>query len=241
MPAELARRRPALGSLLAAGAVWAAAGLLSPDRAAKAAAVQPGQSTGAEARTNANDLAGRIQAHYSTVRDFTADFLLTSTSPLAPKPLMERGSVKVKKPGRMRWLWATADRKEFVADGVQLYSYFPKDRYVMVTPLPKGDQASTALLFLTGRGDLTRDFTSTVAPGAPEAEWWLALAPRTRQTDFTSLTVEVDRASLALRGLIVVDDQGGTSAFRFDRLKENTGLTDREFEFTIPRGVEIRR
>jgi outer membrane lipoprotein-sorting protein len=111
----------------------------------------------------------------------------------------------------------------------------------MVTPLPRGDQASTALLFLTGRGDLTRDFTAAVTPDMPPGEWRVTLTPRTKQTDFTTLTVEVDRASLALRGLVVSDDQGGVSAFRFDHLKENTGVADREFEFTIPRGVEIRR
>ena len=186
------------------------------------------------------DLAARVQAHYAQVRDFTASFTLTQTSSLLPRPTIERGSVKVKKPGRMRWLY-TVDKKEFVADGSMLYSFFPRDKYVNVNPLPKGDDASTALLFLTGRGDLARDFTSSLDGDQPAGEWRLHLKPKTKQTDFTSLTLEVDRATLAMRGITVVDDQGGTSKFRFEGLKENVGLADREFEFKIPPGVEVRK
>lgn len=189
---------------------------------------------------SATDLAGRVQAHYAQVRDFTASFTLTQSSALLPRPTTERGSVKVKKPGRMRWLY-TADKKEFVADGSMLYSFFPRDKYVSVNPLPKGDDASTALLFLTGRGDLARDFTSTLDGDQPAGEWRLNLKPKAKQTDFTSLALEVERTTLALRGITVVDDQGGTSRFRFEGLKENVGLADREFEFKIPPGVEVRK
>ena len=186
------------------------------------------------------ELASRIQAHYAQVRDFTASFMLTQSSSLLPRPTTERGSVKVKKPGRMRWLY-TADKKEFVADGSMLYSFFPRDKYVNVNPLPKGDDASTALLFLTGRGDLARDFTPALDGAQPAGEWRLNLKPKTKQADFTALTLEVDRATLAMRGITVVDDQGGTSKFRFEGLKENVGLADRDFEFKIPPGVEVRK
>ena len=189
---------------------------------------------------SAADLAARVQAHYAQVRNFTASFTLTQSSALLPRPTTERGSVKVKKPGRMRWLY-TADKKEFVADGSMLYSFFPRDKYVNVNPLPKGEDASTALLFLTGRGDLARDFTSTLDGDQPAGEWRLNLKPKAKQTDFTSLALEVERTTLALRGITVVDDQGGTSRFRFEGLKENVGLADRDFEFKIPPGVEVRK
>jgi len=197
--------------------------------------------TGAAGQTpSAADLAARVQAHYAQVRDFTASFTLSQSSALLPRPTTERGSVKVKKPGRMRWLY-TADKKEFVADGSMLYSFFPRDKYVNVNPLPKGEDASTALLFLTGRGDLARDFTSTLDGDQPAGEWRLNLKPKAKQTDFTSLALEVERTTLALRGITVVDDQGGTSRFRFEGLKENVGLADRDFEFKIPPGVEVRK
>ena len=68
----------------------------------------------------------------------------------------------------------------------------------------------------------------------------LELTPRAPQADFQTLTFQIDRRSLTFRGLVIVDEQGGTSAFRFSDLRENVGLSDREFEFSIPRGVEVR-
>jgi outer membrane lipoprotein carrier protein len=194
----------------------------------------------AQGAPSAQSLAARVQAHYSTVKDFTADFTLTQTSGLLPRPVVEHGQVKIKKPSRMRWTYASSDQNEFISDGSRFYSYFPKDKYVTSSPLPKGDEASTALLFLAGRGDLTRDFVATVPDEMQAGEWRLILKPTSKQADFKTLTLDVDRTSLAMRGLTVVDDQGGVSKYRFDNLRENRGLTDREFEFSIPKGVELR-
>jgi outer membrane lipoprotein carrier protein len=194
---------------------------------------------GAQTPTAA-DLAARVQARYNTIRDFTADFTQRQTSPLLPKPVVERGEVKIKKPGRMRWTYSTGDRNQVVSDGTTIFAYFPQDRYVSPSPMPTGTDASTALLFLAGRGDLTRDFTASLPDSQPAGEWRLVLRPRTVNADFETLTLEVDRASLAFRGLVVVDAQGGTSAFRFTNMRENRNLADSEFAFAIPRGVEVR-
>jgi outer membrane lipoprotein carrier protein len=188
----------------------------------------------------AESLASRVQTHYAGVHDFTADFVLSTTSPLTPRPLVERGTLRVKKPGRMRWTFHTDDKREFVADGSQIYSYFPKDKYFMRSDMPKDSEASTALLFLSGRGHLVRDFTPTLASGAQAGESRLELRPRTRQADFERLTLDVASDTLAFRGLVVHDLQGGQSTYRFSKLRENVGLTDAEFVFTIPKGVVMR-
>ena len=39
--------------------------------------------------------------------------------------------------------------------------------------------------------------------------------------------------------LVAGDSQGGTSSFTFTDLKENVGLADTLFTFTIPRGTDV--
>ena len=199
-----------------------------------------GSGLSAQAPPTAAELAAKIQAHYARVNDFTADFTQTSSNPLRPKGLTDRGTVKIKKPLRMQWLYTTSDKQQFWSDGTRTYSYMPTDKYVDIRALPKASEASTALLFLAGRGDLTKDFAASVPDNQPAGEWRLVLRPTGgRQTDFTALTLEVDRASLALRGLGIEDDQAGSiTRMRFTNLRENRGLADREFEFKIPKGVE---
>jgi outer membrane lipoprotein-sorting protein len=51
--------------------------------------------------------------------------------------------------------------------------------------------------------------------------------------------VGVDASTLQIRQLLAADRQGGRSAFTFTNLKENRNLSDRIFEFKIPRGVDV--
>lgn len=191
-------------------------------------------------RPQAPDLARKLQARYQTVRDFTANFEQTYQGVLLRKAATERGKLLLKKPNRIRMTYEAPEKKVFVADGSQFYSYFPADRAGSVTPLPKEGESSTALLFIAGRGDLTRDFTASLPASQPEGEWHLRLVPRTPQSDFQTLTLMVDRATLALRGFIAVDDQG-TNTIRLSQMKENAGLKDDAFLFTFPKGTEINR
>jgi outer membrane lipoprotein-sorting protein len=39
--------------------------------------------------------------------------------------------------------------------------------------------------------------------------------------------------------MVTADSQGGTSTFSFSSLKENVGLSDKEFTFRMPRGVDV--
>jgi outer membrane lipoprotein-sorting protein len=72
-------------------------------------------------------------------------------------------------------------------------------------------------------------------------EWHLTVTPKSPPADFTSMTLEVDRTTLRLQGLEIADEQGGVRHFRFSGLKENQGIPDSSFAFSIPPGVEVRR
>jgi outer membrane lipoprotein carrier protein len=192
--------------------------------------------------SSAQDLAQTLQKKYDTVRDFSADFQHIYTGGVLRKQLSERGRLFIKKPGKMRWEYTAPDKKTFVSDGVKIYSYMPADRQVIVSSMPKSAQATTPALFLTGQGNIVRDFTvseATVPKAMPAGTRTLKLVPKTPQADFESLLLSLDPTLLVLRGLESVDAQGGTSSFLFTNLKENVGLADKDFAFTMPRGVDV--
>jgi outer membrane lipoprotein carrier protein len=115
----------------------------------------------------------------------------------------------------------------------------PADKQVLVSSVPADDQATTSVLFLAGKGNLTRDFTVSYAAGSTGDTWALRLDPKQRQGDYDWLILVVDRGSLQIRELTAADQQGGTSTFRFTNIRENTGLPDTRFTFKIPRGVDV--
>jgi outer membrane lipoprotein-sorting protein len=115
------------------------------------------------------------------------------------------------------------------------------DRVVTYTSLPKPGEESTALLFLSGRGNLATDYSTHMPADQPAGEWHLALTPRRAQDDYSYVILMVDRATLRLLGLETVEHEGGRSTIRFTNYRENIGLGPAEFQFTKPRGVEVIR
>jgi outer membrane lipoprotein carrier protein len=106
----------------------------------------------------AEEFARRVQDKVNGIRDFSADFVQSYEGGVLRKRTTERGRVLVKKPGRMRGVYTAPEEKLFVADGTRMYFWVPADKQVVVRDVPPEDQAATPLLFLTGRGQLLRDF-----------------------------------------------------------------------------------
>ena len=194
----------------------------------------------AQAQPQPPDAVARaLQARYDKVRDFAADFVQTYRGGVLKTKTQERGTLAVKKPGKMRWVYTSPDRKELVSDGAKMYWYVPADKQVTVYDVPAADQASTPLLFLSGRGNIARDFTASYAEDAAPGTIALKLVPRRPQAEYEFLIVTLDPATLQIRGLTTRDRQGGDSSFTFTNMKENQGLSDKDFVFRTPRGVNI--
>jgi outer membrane lipoprotein carrier protein len=199
------------------------------------------QSPVATPLASAADIASRVQKRYDTIRDFTADFIHSYEGGVLRRKVVERGVVQIKKPGRMRWDYQSPEKKLFVSDGSQMYLYEVAPNQVTVFPVPKGDDAATAVLFLAGRGNVTRDFTVGHEAGGNADTHVLRLTPKAPERDYDWLVLHVDRTTYQIRTLSAADAQGGRSTFDFTNIRENTGLADRVFTFSIPRGADVVR
>jgi outer membrane lipoprotein carrier protein len=198
-----------------------------------------GSSTASQ--QTAEQVAAALQAKYDRIRDFTADFVQLYESGVLKRKLTERGKVQVKKPGKMRWDYTHPEKKVFVSDGSQIYLHIPADNQVTVSPVPKQDEATTAVLFLVGKGNLTRDFKVGFTSEAPAGTHALRLDPKLPERDYDWLEIVVDQTTLQIRSLKAADRQGGVSTFQFSNFKENVGLSDKTFAFSIPRGADVIR
>jgi outer membrane lipoprotein carrier protein len=197
-------------------------------------AVAAGQS-----RPPAADVARTLQEKYDRVKDFTADFTHAYEGGVLKRKSSERGTVQIKKPGRMRWEYTAPEKKTFVSDGTKIYSYVPADKQVIVSDVPPVDEATTAVLFLAGKGNLLRDFNISYADTAIAGTVALRLDPRQKQRDYDWLIITVDQQSMQIRALTASDQQGGRSTFTFTNYRDNTGVADNVFAFKIPRGADV--
>jgi outer membrane lipoprotein carrier protein len=186
------------------------------------------------------ELARLVQARYDSVQDFEGEFTQTYEGGVLRTRSTERGTVVIKRPGRMRWVYTAPERKEFVSDGVKIYAYFPADKQVIVSPAPTGADTTPAL-FLTGQANLVRDFEASTIdlPAAGPGQLGLKLVARKPDPDFEWLAVAVHPVSFQIQQLVALDRQGGRSTFTFANLKENRRPADTSFVFRIPKGVDV--
>jgi hypothetical protein len=68
---------------------------------------------------------------------------------------------------------------------------------VIVRAVPQQDQATTAVLFLVGKGNLTRDFTVSYAESGRADTYVLKLDPKLPERDYDWLQIEVESQDAA--------------------------------------------
>jgi len=186
-------------------------------------------------------MAAKVQQRYNGIKDIQGDFVQTYEGGVLRTKTTERGTVAIKRPGRMRFTYLKPEKKEFVSDGTRLYTHLVADKQVIVSPAPGPNEGDIPALFLAGQSDLSKDYTPTFSalPGAAAGLVMLKLVPKKKSADYESIGIGIDPKTLQIQFLTAVDTQGGRSSFAFTNLKENRGLVDKDFEFRIPRGVEV--
>jgi outer membrane lipoprotein carrier protein len=184
----------------------------------------------------AQEVAASLQRKYDAIKDFSTEFVHRHEGGVLRRVREERGTLQVKKPGKMRWEYEGAERKLFVSDGVRMYQYLPEEKRVTVSSVPEIDDSG--VLFLAGRGSLTRDFNVSFGDSTADT-WTLRLEPKTPQANYQWLEITAARQSYELRSFTVGEKEGGRSTFTFRNFRENPGLPDSRFEFSIPKGVEV--
>ena len=186
-------------------------------------------------------LAAKVQQRYNGIKDIQGEFVQSYEGGVLRTRTTERGTVAIRRHGKMRFVYTKPEKKEFVSDGNRLYAYLVADKQVIVSPAPGPDQGDIPAMFLAGQSDLARDYipTFTALPGAAPGLVTLKLVPKKASAEYESLGIGIDPKTLQIQFLTAVDTQGGRSSFTFSNLKENRGLTDKDFEFRMPRGVDV--
>jgi len=159
-----------------------------------------------------------------------------------------------------RWEYDFPTRQEIVSNGKTFWAYIPENNQVIQTELEQvsDQQPDSPLTFLTGLGNLSRDFLIRWAsPNRDDANnYILYLTPKRTTSTIQSLTVVVDQYAVqdytnrnvtGKRFPIVstraVDPNDNVTLIRFDQqeMRLNRGMSDSFFNYILPAGVDVVR
>jgi len=199
------------------GVLFAAAGLFS----ASAADLDP--------------LLKGIEERYNKAKTIQADFVQTYT--YRGRKTTEKGTLFLRKPGRMRWQYSTPAGKLWVSDGEFVYSFDPEEKRVEKSKLKDAGDLRAPLAFLLGKLNFHDDFRQFQS--SPDgADTRIVALPKSDKFPYTEVAFTASPAFLIKR-LSVKGADGSTMDYVFDNEKKDPLLTEALFKFTAPPDVAV--
>jgi outer membrane lipoprotein carrier protein len=196
----------------------------------KAAPSQPTES--ADAAVDA------LQSRYERVKSIRASFVQQAKVASLGKTEESRGTVVVRRPGRMRWEYATPEKLTLVLESGSVKMYSPGDKKLQIAKLDPQTFSPTALQFLLGEGKLSESFTAESLREDGRKEIGLRLRPR-NDSGFEHLDMWLAPDDYQLRESVVVDLFGNRTAVRFSEIVENDAVPDDAFSIDVPEGTDV--
>jgi outer membrane lipoprotein carrier protein len=185
-------------------------------------------------------IAQAVDERYNHLHSLQSDF--TEIYRGAGMERTESGTLWLKKPGKMRWQYRSPREKLFLSDGKDAWFYVPGERQVRRTPVKKLDDLRSPLAFLLGKTKLEKELqalslASDVAPLAPE-DVVLRGVPKSLADRVSQVLLEITPEHWISR-IIIEEVDGSVTEYRFTNQRENVAVTDQQFQFAVPDGVEV--
>jgi len=197
---------------------------------------------GSAAAQTLDDVVREIESAYSRMTDLRADVNQTAFNKSLNQTIPARGTVYLKKGGRLRWEYTEPTPQEIVSDGKKLWVYTPTLNQANVSEAPQA-LAGPAGSFLAGLGRLRSEFQvrflNPAQPKDADGNWVLDLTPKQPLPTLARLILSVDGKNWEIRKAVLHDQFENTVTMRFTKMAVNTGLPDRTFTFVAPKGVVI--
>ena len=190
------------------------------------------------AETSEQQALDAIQRQYEMVSTFEADFTQRSYVKMMNQTQSVKGTVKIKKPGKMKWVYGAPDTQILISDGKNLWLYVPEEEQATRVPVESIHSSNTPALFLAGKGKLTQSF-NVESVSEENKNILVTLVPKNDDQGLARLILHADKKNYQITGSTVYDKLGNKTEIRFSQIRINREIPEEQFRLKTPPGVEI--
>ena len=189
-------------------------------------------------------IAQAVDERYNHLHTLQAEF--TEIYRGAGTERTESGILWLKKPGKMRWEYRSPRDKLFLSDGKNAWFYVPGERQVRRSAVQRLDDLRSPLAFLLGKTKLEKELQglSLVADSVPDlappaaGDVVLRGVPRSLAGRVSQVFVEITPEHWISK-ILIQEVDGSVTEYRFNSQRENVAVSDQQFRFAVPDGVEV--
>jgi outer membrane lipoprotein carrier protein len=179
-----------------------------------------------------------IQQNYEKVLTFEADFIQKSYIKMMDKTQDVKGTVSIKKPGKMKWDYGAPDTQILISNESTLWLYVPEEEQATKVPIESIYSSNTPALFLAGKGKLTQAF-NVESVNLDKDPISITLIPKADDQAMTRLQLFANKKNYQITGSTVYDKLGNKTEIRFSNIKTNREIPEKTFQFQAPANVEV--
>jgi outer membrane lipoprotein carrier protein len=181
-----------------------------------------------------------IEARYNRAQSLKLNFSESYAGIKSPVQ-NDSGVLYLRKPGRMRWEYASPPGKLFISDGKDVVLYTPDDQRAEKSKLKESEDMRAPLAFLLGKLDFKKEFKSfeTRAEGGVAGnDIWITAEPKSENLAYSKVEFLATPEGEILRVRITGQDQSKLD-FTFSNEQLNVPVAPTLFTFHPPPGVQI--
>src|SRR6267378_3713001 len=187
-------------------------------------------AAGSASAQSLDEIVRDIEVAYARMTDLRADFIQAAFNKSLNQTIPARGTVYLKKGGKLRWEYTEPTAQEIISDGKKLWVYTPTLNQANVGDAPAA-LAGPAGSFLAGLGRLRAEFNvrflSPAQPKDAEGNWVLDLTPKQPLPTLSRLILSLEPKGWEARKAVVHDQFDNTVTMKFTKMAVNGGLPDK--------------
>jgi outer membrane lipoprotein carrier protein len=177
-----------------------------------------------------------VESRYNKAKTLEVAFNEVYTPPGRPRR-SESGTLRLRKPGRMRWDYSKPAGKLFVSDGKYLWLYTPDEKRVERMMLKETGDMRAPLAFLLGKLNFAKEFRNLKA--AQEGTLTRITAEPVSESLPYSAVEFLVTADSSIREVKVTGFDKSILLFTFDQERVDVPFNPKLFEYQPPPGVEL--
>jgi outer membrane lipoprotein carrier protein len=179
-----------------------------------------------------------VQKNYEKVLTYEANFIQKSYIKMMDKTQDVKGTVSIKKPGKMKWSYGAPDTQILISNGSTLWLYVPEEEQATKVPIESIYSSNTPALFLAGKGKLTQTF-NVESVNLDKDPISITLIPKADDQALARLQLFANKKNYQITGSTVYDKLGNKTEIRFSNIKTNREIPETTFQFQAPANVEV--
>jgi outer membrane lipoprotein carrier protein len=208
---------PCVGKLLPLGLILGLCALAAPD-------------------TRLDPLLHGVENHYNHAQSLKVDFSQIYSVSRRPAQV-ERGTLFLRKPGKMRWDYIAPEGKVVLSDGKNVLIYTPGNNRLEKSRLKESEDLRAPLAFLLGKLNFWKEFRSFSS--RPEGDsTWVSATPNSDQVAYSQVDFLIAPDAQIHRVRITGQDHS-ILELTFTNEQVNAPVLPSMFAFTPPSGTEI--